>query len=51
MYAGEIVEIGKAANVISYPKHPYTFDLLHSLPGYEEVIKGEITWKTKLMKK
>lgn len=32
MYAGEIVEIGRAATVISDPKHPYTFDLLHSLP-------------------
>lgn len=33
MYAGEIVEIGKAAEVISNPRHPYTLDLLHSLPG------------------
>ncbi|WP_440945051.1 ABC transporter ATP-binding protein [Methanosarcina sp. T3] len=33
MYAGEIVETGMAAEVISNPKHPYTFDLLHSLPG------------------
>lgn len=33
MYAGEIVEIGKAEEVISNPGHPYTFDLLHSLPG------------------
>ncbi|MDI9394413.1 MAG: ABC transporter ATP-binding protein [Euryarchaeota archaeon] len=33
MYAGEIVEIGKAEAVISKPKHPYTLDLLHSLPG------------------
>jgi len=33
MYAGEIVEIGKADEVISNPKHPYTLDLLHSLPG------------------
>jgi peptide/nickel transport system ATP-binding protein len=32
MYAGEIVEVGEAARVISDPKHPYTFDLLHSLP-------------------
>ncbi|AKB51962.1 Dipeptide transport ATP-binding protein DppD [Methanosarcina barkeri str. Wiesmoor] len=32
MYAGEIVEIGKTATVISDPKHPYTFALLHSLP-------------------
>ena len=33
MYAGEIVEIGKATEIISNPKHPYTLDLLHSLPG------------------
>ncbi|MCC4771649.1 ATP-binding cassette domain-containing protein [Methanosarcina sp. DH2] len=33
MYAGEIVEIGKTAEIISNPKHPYTLDLLHSLPG------------------
>jgi len=32
MYAGEIVEIGKTTTVISDPKHPYTFALLHSLP-------------------
>jgi peptide/nickel transport system ATP-binding protein len=32
MYAGEIVEIGKTDRVVSGPKHPYTFDLLHSLP-------------------
>jgi oligopeptide/dipeptide ABC transporter ATP-binding protein len=32
MYAGEIVEIGKADSVISNPRNPYTFDLLHSLP-------------------
>lgn len=32
MYAGEIVEIGKTATVISDPKHPYTFALLHPLP-------------------
>lgn len=33
MYAGEIVEIGTAAAIISSPGHPYTLDLLHSLPG------------------
>jgi len=33
MYAGEIVETGMAAEVISNPKHPYTLDLLHSLSG------------------
>ena len=33
MYAGEIIEIGKAAEILSNPKHPYTLDLLHSLPG------------------
>ena len=33
MYAGEIVEVGKATEIISNPQHPYTLDLLHSLPG------------------
>lgn len=33
MYAGEIVEMGMAEEIISSPKHPYTLDLLRSLPG------------------
>lgn len=33
MYAGEIIEIGNVDSIISNPRHPYTLDLLHSLPG------------------
>jgi peptide/nickel transport system ATP-binding protein len=33
MYAGEIVEVGTAEAIISNPEHPYTLDLIHSLPG------------------
>ncbi|MBP9699524.1 MAG: ABC transporter ATP-binding protein [Elusimicrobia bacterium] len=32
MYAGEIVEIGPTATVLSRPAHPYTQGLLKSLP-------------------
>ncbi len=33
MYLGRIVEFGTAAEVISEPQHPYTRDLLASIPG------------------
>ena len=39
MYAGQIVEIGKAEEVFYTPKHPYTWALLSSLPQLG--IKGE----------
>jgi peptide/nickel transport system ATP-binding protein len=32
MYAGEVVEDGPAADVLSAPRHPYTSGLLRSLP-------------------
>ncbi|WP_305063710.1 ABC transporter ATP-binding protein [Methanococcoides sp.] len=32
MYAGEIIEIATIGNILSHPKHPYTQDLLNSLP-------------------
>jgi peptide/nickel transport system ATP-binding protein len=32
MYAGQIVEVGPVANVLSAPEHPYTAGLLGSLP-------------------
>jgi len=32
MYAGRIVESGRAADIYHYPKHPYTMALLHSVP-------------------
>jgi len=47
MYCGRIVESGKTETVLSYPKHPYTKALLHSLElkstwEYIPTIKGEI---------
>ena len=33
MYAGKIVEIGTAGEVLSDPRHPYTWGLLQSLPS------------------
>ena len=33
IYMGEIVEVGRADEVISAPEHPYTKTLLASLPG------------------
>ncbi len=39
MYAGQIVEFGKAEEIFYTPKHPYTWALLSSLPQLG--IKGE----------
>ena len=36
MYAGKIIEIGTAEEVIETPAHPYTWGLLHALPEYAE---------------
>jgi oligopeptide transport system ATP-binding protein len=33
MYAGKIVEVGKAEEVFYDPKHPYTWALLSSMPN------------------
>ena len=33
MYAGKIAEIGPAADVLTNPRHPYTNQLLGSIPG------------------
>ena len=33
MYAGKIVESAKPEVIFTRPKHPYTFGLLHSMPG------------------
>jgi oligopeptide/dipeptide ABC transporter ATP-binding protein len=35
MYAGRIVERGKAAQVLGRPSHPYTLGLLRSIPSLE----------------
>lgn len=34
MYAGKIVEIGTAEEVFYDPRHPYTWGLMQSLPGF-----------------
>lgn len=34
MYAGKIVEIGKAEEVFYEPRHPYTWGLIRSLPAF-----------------
>jgi len=36
MYAGEVVEEGKSAEILASPKHPYTKALLKSSPGLAE---------------
>ncbi|WP_282926352.1 ABC transporter ATP-binding protein [Helcococcus kunzii] len=36
MYAGQVVEYGKAEEVFYDPRHPYTWGLLSSLPQLEE---------------
>lgn len=49
MYAGKIVEEGQCAQVIDRPNHPYTIELLRSMPTLKAVkgerlleIKGEV---------
>lgn len=39
MYAGKIVEIGKACEIFYDPKHPYTWALLSSIPDVESTEK------------
>jgi peptide/nickel transport system ATP-binding protein len=34
MYAGSIIEVGPAAEVLSFPRHPYTLGLLASVPDH-----------------
>lgn len=48
MYGGRIVETGPAAEVLAYPRHPYTRALLRSYPSMDAVkdlqgIKGKMT--------
>ncbi|MCL5788449.1 MAG: ATP-binding cassette domain-containing protein [Candidatus Marsarchaeota archaeon] len=35
MYAGRIVETGPVQQVIEHPLHPYTVDLIRSVPGFD----------------
>ena len=36
MYAGRIAEIGRVADVIHRPQHPYTVGLMGSIPNLEQ---------------
>jgi peptide/nickel transport system ATP-binding protein len=36
MYAGEVVEAGSPAELLSDPRHPYTWALLHAAPRLDE---------------
>jgi oligopeptide transport system ATP-binding protein len=35
MYAGRVVEKGRAADILSRPSHPYTLGLLRSIPDLD----------------
>lgn len=37
MYAGRIAEMGTAQDIFHYPKHPYTWGLLKSVPRMDDV--------------
>jgi len=41
MYGGKIVEVGPKADLLEYPKHPYTEVLLASVPGGSAGRRGE----------
>ncbi len=40
MYAGEVVEAGAPADLLSDPRHPYTWALLHAAPRLDEAGTG-----------
>jgi peptide/nickel transport system ATP-binding protein len=41
MYAGEVVEAGSPADLLSDPRHPYTWALLHAAPRLDEAGSGD----------
>ena len=41
MYSGQIVEIGRAADVLAHPQHPYTKALLASIPSFTPREEGD----------
>jgi oligopeptide/dipeptide ABC transporter ATP-binding protein len=43
MYAGRVIEAGRAAQVLQHPGHPYTRALLASLPQPGDAGQGELT--------
>jgi oligopeptide/dipeptide ABC transporter ATP-binding protein len=53
MYLGEIVEIGKTADIFANPLHPYTKALLNSVPQINkrrksQILKGDLPSPTDL---
>ena len=42
MYAGKIIERGKAEEIYTSPKHPYTLGLLQSVPRLDEPRKEKL---------
>jgi peptide/nickel transport system ATP-binding protein len=41
MYAGEVVEDGRPEDLLSDPRHPYTWALLHAAPRLDGEVSGE----------
>ncbi len=41
MYAGEVVEEGTPEELLSDPRHPYTWALLHAAPRLDQAMAGE----------
>ena len=41
MYAGEVVEEGRPQDLLSDPRHPYTWALLHAAPRLDEAVAGD----------
>ena len=37
LYAGQVVETGRAADVLASPRHPYTHGLVGAIPGHGQV--------------
>ena len=42
MFQGEIMEYGPAKTILEQPMHPYTVDLLNSLPSNQHFASGEL---------
>ena len=40
MYAGEVVEEGSAADILSNPRHPYTWALINAVPRVDRHLPG-----------
>lgn len=42
MYAGEVIEKGPTDEIISHPRHPYTYGLLQSIPSFTNDINAPL---------